>query len=97
MVPGMRHCRGGDSPNTFDFMPSLVAWLEHGVAPERVVATQLKDGKVVRTRPLVPYPQVVRYAGKGDVNLAASWSIQTPEKLTEDNIDYLWGPGKHVR
>jgi hypothetical protein len=94
MVPGMHHCRGGDSPNTFDFMPSLVAWTEHGEAPAQVVATQAKDGKVLRTRPLVPYPQFVRYVGTGDVNVAANWSIHTPRVLTDDNIDYLWGPKK---
>jgi hypothetical protein len=97
MVPGMRHCRGGDSPNTFDFMPPLMAWSEHGVPPVQVVATQLKDGKVIRTRPLVPYPQVVRYAGNGDTNSAANWSVSTPEKVTDDNLDYLWGPKKTAR
>ena len=97
MVPGMRHCRGGDSPNNFDFMPSLIAWLERGVAPEQIVATQMKNGKVVRTRPLVPYPQVVRYTGKGDANVAANWSVSSPEKATDDNLDYLWGPRKQSR
>jgi hypothetical protein len=92
MVPGMHHCRGGDAPNTFDFMPSLQAWSEHGEAPVQVVATQLKDGKVVRTRPLVPYPQVVRFTGQGDPNVAANWLVKDPEKTYDDNVDYLWGP-----
>jgi len=92
MVPGMHHCRGGNAPNTFDFMPPVVAWVEHATAPVQVVATQRENGKVVRTRPLVPYPQVVRYAGKGDVNDAANWVIRAPDKTYDDNVAWIFGP-----
>jgi hypothetical protein len=93
MVPGMFHCRGGNAPNTFDFMPAIMAWVEKGEAPNGVVATQ-KDtaGAVVRQRPLYAYPQYATYAGKGDVNAAASWKAATPKKLTDDRIDWIFGP-----
>lgn len=93
MVPGMFHCRGGNAPNTFDFMPAIMAWVEKGQAPDGVVATQ-KDaaGAVMRQRPLFAYPQVATYDGKGDVNAAESWKAATPKKLTDDRIDWIFSP-----
>lgn len=92
MVPGMHHCRGGDAPNTFDFMPAVVAWVEQGQAPVQVIATQLKDKTVLRTRPLASYPQVARYKGSGDVNQAANWVIREPTRTYDDNVAWIWGP-----
>jgi feruloyl esterase len=92
MVPGMFHCRGGDAPNTFDFMPSIMAWVEKGVAPDGVIATQKVNGVVVRQRPLYAYPEHAVYKGQGDVNAADSWTAETPTTLTEDRISWIWGP-----
>src|SRR5262249_41500323 len=58
MVPGMAHCSGGEGPSTFDALSALEQWVEHGTAPSQLVASLLRDGTVVRTRPLCPYPQV---------------------------------------
>jgi feruloyl esterase len=79
MVPGMEHCRGGPGPNTFDAVAPLDDWVEHGVPPERIVASHNgADGKQVdRTRPLCRYPQVARYKGTGSTDEAASFSCQT--------------------
>jgi feruloyl esterase len=92
MVPGMFHCRGGNAPNTFDMLDALVDWVEHGNAPERIIATQLKDGKVVRTRPLVAYPAQARYTGAGDVNDARNWAAVMPATPRNDDIDWIWAP-----
>jgi feruloyl esterase len=93
MVPGMFHCRGGDAPNTFDFMPAIMAWVEKGVAPDGVVATQ-KDttGAVVRQRPLYAYPEVAAYNGSGDLSQAASWHGATPAAMPDDRVAWIWGP-----
>ncbi|HEY1751071.1 MAG TPA: tannase/feruloyl esterase family alpha/beta hydrolase [Caulobacteraceae bacterium] len=93
MVPGMFHCRGGDAPNTFDFMPAIMAWVEKGVAPDAVVATQ-KDtsGRVVRQRPLYAYPETAAYNGSGDLNQAASWHAATPAAMPDDRVAWIWGP-----
>jgi feruloyl esterase len=40
----------------------------------RIEASRERDGKVDRTRPLCPYPQIAKYAGSGDTNSAASFS-----------------------
>jgi feruloyl esterase len=92
MVPGMFHCRGGDAPNSFDFMPAIMAWVEHGVAPDGVIATQKADGAIVRQRPLYAYPEYAAYTGKGDVNAAQNWTAATPKTPTEDRIPWIWGP-----
>jgi feruloyl esterase len=77
-VPGMHHCTGGPGPNAFDMLPVLENWVERGVAPTRVIATHAVDGKVDRSRPLCPHPQVARYSGSGDVNDAASFRCEAP-------------------
>jgi feruloyl esterase len=88
-VPGMGHCSGGPSTDQFDMLTSLVAWVEHGTAPDSVVATARGVGNAAganadvpstwsptRTRPLCPYPKVARYKGSGDIELADSFSCQ---------------------
>jgi feruloyl esterase len=78
LAPGMHHCSGGFGPSTFDMLPVLEHWVENGVAPQAVVARQLADGKVVRSRPLCPHPQVARYSGSGSVDDAASFRCEVP-------------------
>jgi feruloyl esterase len=73
MAPGMGHCQGGEGPDTFDALGALEQWVEKGDAPERIVASQLKNGHVERTRPLCPYPKVARYDGKGSADDEASF------------------------
>jgi hypothetical protein len=60
-----------------DIFRALQAWVEEGVAPHSVVATkyigdQAANG-VQMTRPVCVYPNVARYSGGGDPNLAASF------------------------
>src|SRR5207245_9411230 len=73
MVPGMYHSAGGDGPNTFDPLSAMEQWLEHGKAPDRIVASRWKNGKVDRTRPLCPYPQVAQYRGTGSTEVAKNF------------------------
>ena len=78
MVPGMGHCGGGHGPNEFDMLGVLEQWREEGRTPAAVVATQRENGKVLRTRPLCPYPQVARYDGTGSVDEAGNFACATP-------------------
>lgn len=78
MVPGMWHCGGGDGPNTFDMLSAMEQWVENKKAPEQVIASHSTDGKVDRTRPLCPYPQVAKYKGAGSVDDAANFSCRMP-------------------
>lgn len=85
LVPGMNHCSGGPATDRFDLLTSLVNWVEHGVAPDTIVATvNPSDPDVVaagwpatRSRPLCAYPkQAVLKAGASDTEVAASFQCQ---------------------
>jgi feruloyl esterase len=80
MVPGMAHCRGGVGTDQCDFLTALIEWVEKGVAPNQIVASQSRDGKTIRTRPLCPYPQVAKYDGAGKPDDAQSFVCENPEK-----------------
>jgi Tannase and feruloyl esterase len=80
MVPGMAHCRGGVGTDQCDFLTALIEWVEKGVAPNQIGASQSRDGKLVRTRPLCPYPQVAKYKGAGTPDDAQSFVCENQEK-----------------
>jgi len=91
VVPGMGHCGSGEVPNDFgqwvrpnaaprhSMLSSLELWVESGVAPQSIVATQWRvDGDtasgVLRTRPLCPYPLKSRFTGGGSRNSALNYT-----------------------
>jgi feruloyl esterase len=78
MAPGMGHCGGGDGPNTFDMLTALEQWVEKGKAPEEIIASHSTGGKVDRTRPLCPYPQVAKYKGTGSTDEASNFACSAP-------------------
>ena len=78
MVPGMGHCGGGEGPNTFDMVTALEQWVEHGKAPDQIIASHSTSGAVDRTRPLCPYPQVAAYKGTGSTDDAANFVCKAP-------------------
>jgi feruloyl esterase len=82
MVPGMGHCGGGNGPNTFDSLRALEEWVEHGHAPQAIIASHLTNGVVDRTRPLCPYPQTAVYKGSGSSDDAANFTCRSPKKAT---------------
>ncbi len=78
MVPGMFHCGGGVGTSTFDADTPLLHWVESGEAPDSIPASRISNGKVDRTRPLCPYPQVARYQGSGSIDDAANFRCVAP-------------------
>ncbi|WP_201770801.1 tannase/feruloyl esterase family alpha/beta hydrolase [Demequina mangrovi] len=87
-VPGMGHVRGGPATDQFDGLGALIAWVEQGDAPDRIVATARGAGNAGgvnpevpsawaddRSRPLCPYPLVARYRS-GDPEDAASFACK---------------------
>jgi feruloyl esterase len=76
LAPGVTHCGGGPGPDTFDSVGALEAWVEHGQAPDSMIATHNTGGKADRTRPLCAYPHKAVYDGKGDSDAAASFSCR---------------------
>lgn len=78
MIPGMFHCGGGVGTSTFDMLTPLVAWVEHGSAPDSIPAARIAEGKTIRTRPLCAYPEVARYKGSGGIDAAENFSCVAP-------------------
>ena len=73
MAPGMGHCGGGEGPNSFDALAALERWVEEKQPPDRIVASHAVNGRVVRTRPLCPYPQAAAYKGAGSPDEESSF------------------------
>jgi len=78
MVPGMFHCRGGVGVGTFDALTPLVQWVEKAVPPEHIIGSRVVDDKVLRTRPLCPYPQVAKYKGSGSIDDTGNFACAAP-------------------
>src|SRR4029450_2738912 len=74
LVPGVHHCGGGPGFTQFDALTLLENWVEKGQAPDAMIASQLVNGVVERSRPIYPYPLLARYAGTGDPKQATSFS-----------------------
>lgn len=95
MAPGVEHCAGGPGPDSFgqfsagsgdpesNMGAALQRWVEHGVAPERIIAAKHKDedddsSAILRTRPLCAWPRVARYRGQGNADSADSFDCASP-------------------
>ena len=44
LVHGMGHCGGGPGPDNFDALGTLDQWVDHGAAPEKIVASHVVNG-----------------------------------------------------
>ena len=64
MVPGGGHCGAApgypQAPATSHVMAPLIAWVERGVQPQSVLASDPADGSG-KTRKLCPWPKTARY------------------------------------
>ncbi|MBL9201354.1 MAG: tannase/feruloyl esterase family alpha/beta hydrolase [Opitutaceae bacterium] len=81
LVPGVDHgFRGpGASPSQATLLAAIIAWVEEGRAPGRLIGeSRDQAGKVVRTRPVFPYPQFAKYSGTGSPDEAASFIATSP-------------------
>ncbi|KAK1087502.1 hypothetical protein LTR48_002521 [Friedmanniomyces endolithicus] len=69
-VPGFRDAK-------HDALLALMEWVENGTAPDEIVATKWVDDtladKVLRQRPLCPFPKQARFVGQGDPDVAENW------------------------
>jgi feruloyl esterase len=84
VAPITGHCGGQNAPvwqtpgqpgysPDGDFLQLIIRWVEQAKAPDRVLGVQAKDGKVVRTRPLCPYPAYPHYKGQGSTDEAENF------------------------
>ena len=74
LSPGMGHCGGGPSLDSFDALTAIVQWVEKGAAPESLAAT----GRAFpgRSRPLCAYPLHAHYKGTGNPEDAANFECR---------------------
>ena len=84
LFPGMAHCGGGGGPDTFDVLTPVMAWVESGTQPGRLVAAD-----TTRTRPVYPYPTVARYDGTGSIDDAANFVPHTPHDTIRNDADWV--------
>ncbi len=81
LVPGMQHCQGGPGPSKFDMVGALEQWVEHGAAPDQVLASHVSAAGVVdRTRPLCAYPMEARWNGTGSTDDARNFVCAAPPR-----------------
>jgi hypothetical protein len=79
MIPGARHCRGGDGPYSIDFLGYIEDWVERGKAPNVLIGSHPNDsGGVAFTRPIYPYPLRAKYTGSGDPKDAGNYKAVGP-------------------
>ena len=90
LVPGMGHCSGGTGTTNFgnpnapspivdpdhDLLAAIDRWVEKGAAPDRIVASKIVNGAVVRRRPLCAYPRKAVYRGQGSTDDAANFDCR---------------------
>lgn len=41
MIPGMNHCYGGDGAFAIDYLTYLENWVEHGIAPDKMIGAHI--------------------------------------------------------
>jgi feruloyl esterase len=74
MVPGCFHCGGGPGATEVDWLAIIVQWVEHGTAPDKIIASKREHGNTTARRPLYPYPTTAVYKGSGDPASADSFA-----------------------
>ncbi|HEY6169415.1 MAG TPA: tannase/feruloyl esterase family alpha/beta hydrolase [Verrucomicrobiae bacterium] len=81
LVPGVDHGFRGAGAAPTGLNEAIVRWVEEGKAPDKLMAEKRDStGKLIRTRPLFPFPHVARYKGSGSTEDAANFVIRTPKE-----------------
>ncbi|GAA0223170.1 tannase/feruloyl esterase family alpha/beta hydrolase [Saccharothrix mutabilis subsp. mutabilis] len=93
MVPSLHHCGRGETLTSFDPLPDLIRWTEHGAAPDRITAHGHAPNGTPRSRPVFPYPLRATYDGTGSTDDAANFTPTPPATPPRDAVDWL---GAHL-
>jgi pimeloyl-ACP methyl ester carboxylesterase len=81
LAPGVDHGFRGPGATPTGLNEAIIRWVEEGKAPEKLIAEKRDaSGKVTRTRPLFPYPQVTKYKGSGSTAEEKNFVSRTPRK-----------------
>ena len=81
LVPGVDHGFRGAGCTPVGVNEAILRWVEEGQAPDRLLSEKRDaGGKVIRARPLFPYPRVAKYKGSGSPDEAANFTSSLPRK-----------------
>jgi feruloyl esterase len=79
LAPGVDHGFRGPGATPVGRMEAIIRWVEEGTPPDKLMAEHRDgSGKVTRTRPLFPYPQVAKYRGSGSTDNAENFVSSSP-------------------
>ena len=83
LVLGVNHGFNGPGARPAGVNEALIRWVEEGQAPDKLIAEKRDaSGKVIRTRPLFPYPQAAKYKGSGSTDEEKSFmSKEFPKSI----------------
>ena len=74
LAPGVDHGFRGPGPAPVGVFEAVMRWVEEGKAPDKLLAEKRDSGgKVIRTRPLFPFPKVTKYKGRGSTDEAENF------------------------
>lgn len=69
LVPGVNHGFNGPGARPIGLNEAIIRWVEEGRAPDKLIAEKRDaSSKIIRTRPLFPYPQTAKYKGSGSTD-----------------------------
>ncbi|KAK9442438.1 feruloyl esterase B precursor [Metarhizium brunneum] len=81
-VTGASHSVPGFADPEHDVILAIMAWVEGGAAPDKIVATKFRNDSVFAgvesQRPLCAYPLRAAYLGRGEVKDARNWECVGP-------------------
>ena len=81
LAPGVDHGFRGAGATPIGLNEAIVRWVEEGQAPDKLIAERRdSNGKVIRARPLFPYPNVAKYKGTGSTDEAENFVAHAPAK-----------------
>jgi feruloyl esterase len=79
LAPGVDHGFRGAGQTPAGLNEAIIRWVEEGQAPDKLMAERRdSNGKVIRTRPLFPYPQTAKYKGTGSTDEAENFVSHRP-------------------
>lgn len=74
LAPVVAHCAGNYGLALVNPMASLVDWVEKGKAPDLLPTSFMNQAEQVLMKNLCLWLLVARYKGKGDINIAESYT-----------------------
>jgi hypothetical protein len=105
LIPGAGHCGGGIGCYPTTGFQALVDWVETNKEPGALLGSRAANvdknpyynWPAARTRPICPYPEVARWDGSGDIEVAESFMCVPPiEVRIEPEVLKLKKKGEFV-